>query len=99
MPVGAFVAGGDVGEVLLPTAGLLPLLFTCKPMSTPPATRAMTSRIPTRRSKVCTPDRGYLRRDPGQVTGGVTEAGENPSAGVCRLRPPHSDVMAYLAAR
>ena len=97
MPVGAFDAGGEVGEVLLPTTGLLPLLFTCKPMSTPPTTRAMTSRIPTKRSKGCTPDR-YRRRDPGEVRGAVTEAGENVSeegSALCRLL---SEFMAYLAA-
>jgi hypothetical protein len=98
MLVGVLDAEGAVGEALIPTTGLLPPLFTCRPTSTPPITRAMTSRIPMKRSRGCTPGRDG-RRDPGLVTGAVKEAGGNASeeeSALCRML---SEFISYLAAR
>ena len=64
MPVGVFDGGSEVGELAIPTTRLPPPLFTCKPIITPPITRAMTRSMPMKSSKGCKLARDG-RRDPG----------------------------------
>jgi hypothetical protein len=48
---GVTVVYGALGVVIVPGEGLVPPLFSCSPIKTPPTTRAMTSSTPMNMSQ------------------------------------------------
>lgn len=66
-----------VDVVVMPFEGFVPPLFSCRPISTPPMTSAITSRIPMKRNQGCV----FVdaeRSEAGEVIGDVDSVGVKP---------------------